>query len=106
MLQTHVIPHAVGMRECFRARGNGTGWRVARIMMLQVSPHRADVLQRPTTKGTPVTVLLMMIAYHLLLPVVSRAPLILGRGGVGGRRGGRRLVLLLLLLLLLLVVFL
>lgn len=98
MLQTHVVPYAVRVRECFRARGNGTCGRVSRIMMLQVSPHRTDILQRPTTKGTPVTVLLMMIAYHLLLPVVRRAPLILGRSGARSGCGGGRLVLLLLLL--------
>lgn len=97
MLESHVVPHAVRVREGFGARGNGTSGRVAGVMMLQMSPHRADILQRPTTERTPITVLLMMVSHHLLVPEVRLAALVLARrrGAVGG--GGRRLLLLVFL---------
>lgn len=56
-----MISNTVGMREGFGTGGNGTGRRVSGIMMIQVRPHRADVVERSGAKGTSVTMLSMVL---------------------------------------------
>lgn len=87
MLQSHMISDTVGMGEGLGARNDGTGGRVSGIMMIQVRPHGADVLQRPAAERALVTVLAMMLPQQPLLPVVRLSALILASGR--DRRGGR-----------------
>lgn len=56
-----MVSDTVGMGEGFGAGGNGTGGRVSGIMMIQVRPHGANILQCPTAEGTPVTMLPMVL---------------------------------------------
>lgn len=56
-----MISNTVGMREGFGTGSNGTGRRVSGIMMIQMRPHRADVVKRPGAKGTSVTMLPMVL---------------------------------------------
>lgn len=56
-----MISNTVGMGKSFGTGGNGTGRRVSGIMMIQMRPHRADVVERSGTKGTSVTMLPMML---------------------------------------------
>lgn len=62
--------------------------------MVQVSSHRADLLQGTTAEGTTIAVLSMMLPQHSLLPEIRLGSLILGRRGDRrcGRRRTRRLV--------------
>lgn len=56
-----MISNTIGMGEGFGTGGNRTGGRISGIMMIQMRPHRADVLERSAAKGTSVTVLPMML---------------------------------------------
>jgi len=56
-----MVSDTVRMGEGFGARSDGTGGRVSGIMMIQVRPHGADVLQHSATEWTSVTVLAMML---------------------------------------------
>lgn len=56
-----MISDTVGMGEGFGAGGDGTGGRVSGVMLIQVRPHGADILQRPAAEGAPVTVLPMVL---------------------------------------------
>lgn len=56
-----MISNTIGMGKGFGTGGNGTGRRVSRIMMIQMRPHRADVLKGSAAKGASVTVLAMVL---------------------------------------------
>lgn len=67
MLQPHVVPNAVGVRERLGALGHGTSRRVSGIVLVQVRPHAPDVGQRSPAKRTRVPVLAMMFPQQPLL---------------------------------------
>lgn len=52
VLDAHVVPHGVGVREVPRALGDGTHGTVARVVLLQVAPRLRQRAQRRLAQRT------------------------------------------------------
>lgn len=57
-----MVSNTVGMGEGFGTGGNWTSRRISGIMMIQMRPHRTDILERSAAKGASITMLSMMLS--------------------------------------------
>lgn len=77
VLEPHVVPDAVGMREGLGTRGHRAGGRVPRVVLVQVVPHFRDVLEDPGAQRTPEGLLLLLLLDLDRMPVVQSVVVVL-----------------------------